>query len=230
VLPFGDIPIYFNRYFFSTLSGCLDRHAGHDRASHFFCLAREQPATRKQLTLSSAISGILHFALSPVAILLLDCIIPYTNYYLPLGALAAAGLIEEILRLTGERRLAYVALGGLLVVAAMLQAFPSFPTLLRPEPEWFAWRRPNLRHSSVQTYRQRAASLSSATASKQRRRFGLPAVSSSRDLCIFRRLSAPEARAKQESVIGSTRLSGMPVCGARTACGTPSPKASVVRC
>jgi hypothetical protein len=47
VLPFGDIPTYFNRYFFSTLFGCLDRHAGHDRASHFFCLAREQPATRK---------------------------------------------------------------------------------------------------------------------------------------------------------------------------------------
>jgi hypothetical protein len=40
----------------------------------------------------------------------------------------------------------------------------------------------------------------------------------------------PEARAKQESVTGSTRLSGTPICGARTACGTPSPKASVVRC
>jgi hypothetical protein len=129
VLPFGDIPIYFNRYFFSTLFGCLDRHAGHDRASHFFCLAREQPATRKQLTLSSAISGILQFCIISCRYPLLDCIIPYTNYYLPLGALAAAGLIEEILRLTGERRLAYVALGGLLVVAAMLQAFPSFPTL-----------------------------------------------------------------------------------------------------
>jgi hypothetical protein len=46
VLPFG----YFNRYFL-TLFGRLVRHAGHDRASHFFCLARG-PATRKQLTLS----------------------------------------------------------------------------------------------------------------------------------------------------------------------------------
>jgi len=101
-----------------------------------------------------------------------------------------------------------VALGALLVAAAMLQLFPRCCVA---EPEWFAWWRPNSRHSSVQIYRQRAASLSSAIASKQRRRFGLPAVSSSRDLCIFRRLSAPEARVKQESVTGSTRLSGMPV-------------------
>ena len=60
VLPFGDSNL-FQPLFFSTLFGCLDRHAGHDRASHFFCLTREQPATRKQLTLSSAISGILQF-------------------------------------------------------------------------------------------------------------------------------------------------------------------------
>src|SRR4029077_12610697 len=91
----------FQPLFFSTLFGCLDRHAGHDRASYFFCLAREQPATRKQLTLSSAISGILQFCIISCRYPLLDCIIPYTNYYLPLGALAAAGLIEEILRLTG---------------------------------------------------------------------------------------------------------------------------------
>ena len=32
-----------------------------------------------------------------------------------------------------KRRLAYVALGALLVVAVMLQAFPSFPTLFRPQ-------------------------------------------------------------------------------------------------
>jgi len=37
----------FQPLFFSTLFGCLDHQAGHDRASHFFCLAREQPATTK---------------------------------------------------------------------------------------------------------------------------------------------------------------------------------------
>jgi hypothetical protein len=105
------------------------------------------------LTLSSAISGLLQFLHYLLSLsYCVDCIIPYTNYYLPLGALAAAGLTEEILRLTGERRLAYVALGGLLVVAAMLQAFPSFATLLRPRTgmvrmaatELAAQLRPNL--------------------------------------------------------------------------------------
>ena len=103
--------------------------------------------------MSSAISGLLQFLHYLLSLsYCVDCIIPYTNYYLPLGALAAAGLTEEILRLTGERRLAYVALGGLLVVAAMLQAFPSFPTLLRPRTgmvrmaatELAAQLRPNL--------------------------------------------------------------------------------------
>jgi hypothetical protein len=96
------------------------------------------------------ITAILHYLLS--LSYCVDCIIPYTNYYLPLGALVAAGLTKEILRLTGERRLAYVALGGLLVVAPMLQAFPSFPTLLRPRTgmvrmaatELAAQLRPNL--------------------------------------------------------------------------------------
>lgn len=96
------------------------------------------------------ITAILHYLLS--LSYCVDCIIPYTNYNLPLGALAAAGSIEGILRLTGERRLAYLALGALLIVAAMLQAFPSFPTLLRPRTgmvrmaatELAAQLRPNL--------------------------------------------------------------------------------------
>jgi hypothetical protein len=62
-----------------------------------------------------------------------NCIIPYTNFYLPLGALAAAGLVGEISRRTQDRLPIYAALGALFVVAAIMQAFPSFPTLLRPE-------------------------------------------------------------------------------------------------
>ena len=41
------------------------------------------------------ITAILHYLLS--LSYCVDCIIPYTNYYLRLGVLAAAGLIEEIL-------------------------------------------------------------------------------------------------------------------------------------
>jgi hypothetical protein len=143
----------FQPLFFSTLFGCLDRHAGHDRASHFSAWRESSQRHVKPIDLVLGYfwtTAILHYLLS--LSYCVDCIIPHTNYYLPLGALAAAGLTEEILRLTGERRLAYVALGGLLVVAAMLQAFPSFPTLLRPRTgmvrmaatELAAQLRPNL--------------------------------------------------------------------------------------
>jgi hypothetical protein len=180
---------------FSTLFGCLDRHAGRDRASHFSPWRESSQRHVKPIDLVLGyfwITAILHHLLS--LSYCVDCIIPYTNYYIPLWALAAAVLTEEILRLTGERRLAYVALGGLLVVAAMLQAFPSFPTLLRPRTgmvrmaatELAAQLRPNLPAAG--------RILVLCDASKQRRRFGLPAVSSSRDLCIFRRPSAPRSQ------------------------------------
>jgi hypothetical protein len=98
---------------FSTLFGCLDRHAGRDRASHFSPWRESSQRHVKPIDLVLGyfwITAILHYLLS--LSYCVDCIIPYTNYYLPLGALAAAGLTEEFLRLTGERRLAYVALGG----------------------------------------------------------------------------------------------------------------------
>jgi hypothetical protein len=64
-----------------------------------------------------------------------NCIIPYTNYFLPVGALGAAALLGEIFKLTHSRRLIYAALGGLCIAATMMQLFPSFPTLLRPQTD-----------------------------------------------------------------------------------------------
>jgi hypothetical protein len=63
-----------------------------------------------------------------------DCIIPYTNYFLPVGALGAAGLIGEIFRLTREPRRAVTAFAGIVALALAVRLFPAFPTLLCPTP------------------------------------------------------------------------------------------------
>jgi hypothetical protein len=81
----------------------------------------------------------------------------------------------------------------------MLQAFPSFPTLLRPRTGMVRMAATELAARSVQIYRQPAASLSSARASKP--------MSSSRDLCIFRRPSAPRSQSSAgKSVTGSDSI------------------------
>jgi hypothetical protein len=80
------------------------------------------------------ITAILHFLLS--LSYCVDCIIPYTNYFLPVGALAAASLLREFFRHAKSPRLAFVALGCVLALAATTQLFPPFPTLFRPQGEY----------------------------------------------------------------------------------------------
>jgi hypothetical protein len=61
-----------------------------------------------------------------------DCITPYTNYFLPVGVLAAAVLVRDASRILPLRRPAAAVLGGVLVVAVLTRIFPAFPSLLRP--------------------------------------------------------------------------------------------------
>jgi hypothetical protein len=100
------------------------------------------------------ITAILHylFSLSYCP----DCIIPYTNYFLPVGALAAAGLIGEIFRLTRDPRSTYAMLGAVLVIAVTTQASPSFPTLLRPRSD-------NIRTAALELSTQLRPILSATT-------------------------------------------------------------------
>jgi hypothetical protein len=61
----------FQPLFFSTLFGCLDRHAGHDRASHFSAWRESSQRHVKPIDLVLGYFWITAiFALSPVAILL----------------------------------------------------------------------------------------------------------------------------------------------------------------
>jgi hypothetical protein len=76
------------------------------------------------------ITAVLHYLLS--LSYCVDCIIPYTNYFLPVGALGVAALLGEISRLTRGPRPMYAAFIGVCITAIATQASPSFPTLLRP--------------------------------------------------------------------------------------------------
>ena len=76
------------------------------------------------------ITTILHFIFS--LSYCVDCIIPYTNYFLPVGALAAAALVGEVLLIFRGSRPAFVTLGCMLAVGLAIHASPAFPTLLRP--------------------------------------------------------------------------------------------------
>jgi hypothetical protein len=80
------------------------------------------------------ITAILHFLLS--LSYCVDCIIPYTNYFLPVGALGAASLLGEVFRHAKGPRLALAALGCVLAIATTTQIFPPFPTLLRPQDKY----------------------------------------------------------------------------------------------
>jgi hypothetical protein len=79
------------------------------------------------------ITAVLHYLLS--LSYCINCIVGYANYFLPVGALSVAALLEEISRLTRGSRPTYVAFGCVCVIAATMQISPSFPTLLRPESD-----------------------------------------------------------------------------------------------
>jgi hypothetical protein len=136
VLPLSDVPVYFNRFFFrpyiavSAITLAMI-------ALRIFSAWRE-PSERqvKPIDLILAyfwITTILHYLLS--LSYCINCIIPYTNYFLPVGALGVAALLGEISRLTHGPRPVYAAFGCLCMIAVVTQASPSFPTLLRPESD-----------------------------------------------------------------------------------------------
>jgi hypothetical protein len=133
VYTIGELPGYFYRFFFSpyfavAVSSLLMIGI---RVVRAVSDPSERHVKPIDLILSYFwITTILHFLLS--LSYCVDCIIPYTNYFLPVGALAAAALVGEISqRATGERP-ALVMLGSALAIGVAILAFPAFPTLLRP--------------------------------------------------------------------------------------------------
>jgi hypothetical protein len=132
-LPLREVPIYFYVYFLRPYLAMTIVTLVMIAFRIFSACWETSERRLKPIDLILAyfwITAILHYLLS--LSYCIDCIIPYTNYFLPLGALAAAGLIGEIFRLTRDPRPVYAALGAVFVVAAIMQTFPYFPTLLRP--------------------------------------------------------------------------------------------------
>lgn len=155
-LPLRDIPLYFNLYFFrpyfavSAITLAMV-------ALRLFSAWRE-PGERqvKPIDLILAyfwITTVLHYLLS--LSYCVNCIIPYTNYFLPVGALGTAALLGEVSRLTRGPRPIHAAFGGVCIIAAAMQASPSFPTLLRPESD-------NVRTSATELSLQLRPSLTAA--------------------------------------------------------------------
>ena len=133
ILPFGEIPVYFNLYFFQPYFA-VSMITLAVIALRIFSVWRETRERQlKPIDLILAyfwITTILHYLLS--LSYCLDCIIPYTNYFLPVGALGVAALLGEISRLTRGPRLMYAALICVGIIAVRTQVSPAFPTLLRP--------------------------------------------------------------------------------------------------
>jgi hypothetical protein len=136
VLPLRDVPFYFYLYFlrpYFTVSVMTLAMI----ALRIFSAWRETSERQvKPIDLILAyfwITTILHYLLS--LSYCVNCIIPYTNYFLPVAALAVAALLGEISRLTHGPRPTYTPFGCVFIIAAVMQAFPSFPTLARPEPD-----------------------------------------------------------------------------------------------
>jgi hypothetical protein len=135
-LPLRDIPTYFYVYFLKpyavvsviTLAAIALRIFSASRE------ASERHVKPIDLILSYFwVTAVLHYLLS--LSYCIDCIIPYTNYFLPVGALGVAALLGEISRLVRGARVIYAAFGCLCVAAAAMQMSPSFPTLLRPKSD-----------------------------------------------------------------------------------------------
>ncbi|MGH6709666.1 MAG: hypothetical protein ACREEK_11925, partial [Bradyrhizobium sp.] len=134
VLPLREVPVYFYMYFFRPYFA-LSVITLAVIALRIYSVRRE-PSERyvKPIDLLLAyfwITTILHYLLS--LSYCVNCITPYTNYFLPVGALGVAALLGEISRLMRGPRPAYAAFGCVCIIAAFMQAFPSFPTLLRPQ-------------------------------------------------------------------------------------------------
>ena len=157
VLPLRDVPFYFYLYFlrpyFAVSAVTLAMIA-----LRIFSAWRETSERRiKPIDLILAyfwITAPLHYLLS--LSYCINCIIPYTNYFLPVGALAVAALLGEISRLTRGTRPTYAAFGGVCIIAFVLQAWPSYPTLLRPESD-------NIRTAATELSRQLRPHLSSTS-------------------------------------------------------------------
>jgi hypothetical protein len=132
-LAFDDIPTYFKLYFFQPYRAVSVVTLAMI-ALRIFSAWRETGERRlKPIDLIVAyfwITAILHYLLS--LSYCINCIIPYTNYFLPVGALAAAALLGEISRLTRSHLATSAAFGCFCLVAVAMQASPFFPTLLRP--------------------------------------------------------------------------------------------------
>ena len=136
VMSLGEVPTYFYRYFFRpyfavsaiTLAVVALR----------ILSAWRRPGERHVkpidlILLYFWITAVLHYLLS--LSYCVDCIIPYTNYFLPVGALGVAALLGEIFRLTHDSRPVFAAFIGVCVLAVVMHASPSFPTLLRPKTD-----------------------------------------------------------------------------------------------
>ncbi|MBI5261249.1 MAG: hypothetical protein HY852_05455 [Bradyrhizobium sp.] len=136
VLPLREVPRYFYIYFFQPYFAVASVTLV-TIALRIFSVWRESSERRvKPIDLILAyfwITTILHYLLS--LSYCLNCIIPYTNYFLPVGALSVASLLGEIFRLTRSPRPMYAAFGYLCITAVAMQISPSFPTLLRPESD-----------------------------------------------------------------------------------------------
>jgi hypothetical protein len=131
-----EIPVYFFKYFFQPYFALVTITLAMIAVRIYSARREISERQVKPIDLILAyfwITSILHYLLS--LSYCVNCIIPYTNFYLPLGALAAAGLVGEISARTQGRLAVRTALGCLFIVAAILQAFPSFPTLLRPQSD-----------------------------------------------------------------------------------------------
>jgi hypothetical protein len=136
VLSLREVPTYFYLYFFRPYVA-VSAIALAVIALRIFSVWRE-PAERqvKPIDLILAyfwITAVLHYLLS--LSYCVDCIIPYTNYFLPVGALGVAALFGEISRLTHNSRPMFAAFIGVCVIALVMHASPSFPTLLRPKTD-----------------------------------------------------------------------------------------------
>lgn len=136
LLPLREIPVYFNLYFFRPYFAVSAITLAMIALRIFSAWRETSERQVKPIDLILAyfwITTVLHYLLS--LSYCINCIIPYTNYFLPVGALGVAGLLGEISRLTRGPRPMYTAFGGVCIIAIVLQASPSFPTLLRPESD-----------------------------------------------------------------------------------------------
>jgi hypothetical protein len=136
VLPFREIPVYFYRYFFRPYFAVSAITLAMIALRIFSVMRETSERMVKPIDLILAYfwsTTVLHYLLS--LSYCVDCIIPYTNFVLPVGALALATLLGEVSRLTRGPRPMWAAFGCVCALAAAMQLSPSFPTLLRPEAD-----------------------------------------------------------------------------------------------